>query len=65
MKKVSAKMVPRLLTDEQKQRRADVCSDLPVQLTNNFLLKIITGDATRNLTVPKDKVCLKGTNISI
>jgi hypothetical protein len=28
MRKVSAKMVPRILSDDQKQRRLDVCSDL-------------------------------------
>jgi hypothetical protein len=28
MRKVSAKMVPRILSDDQKQRWLDVCSDL-------------------------------------
>jgi hypothetical protein len=28
MRKVSAKMVPRILYDAQKQRQPDVCSDL-------------------------------------
>jgi histone-lysine N-methyltransferase SETMAR len=31
-KKVSAKMVPRLLTDDQKELRFDVCSDLQRRL---------------------------------
>jgi hypothetical protein len=46
MRKVSAKMVPRTLFDDQKQRRLDVCSDLSRQLTegNNFLDKVIKGD---------------------
>jgi hypothetical protein len=39
MRKVSAKMVPRILSDDQKQWRLDVCSDLSHQLVkeNNFL----------------------------
>jgi oligoribonuclease (3'-5' exoribonuclease) len=46
MKEVSAKMVPRILSDDQKQQRHDVCSDLSRQLTegNNFLDRVITGD---------------------
>jgi hypothetical protein len=36
VKRVSANIV-RLLTDELKQRRIDLCSDVPSQLTNNFL----------------------------
>jgi hypothetical protein len=39
MMKVSAKMVPRILSDVQKQRRLEVCSDFSRQLAlaNNFL----------------------------
>jgi hypothetical protein len=46
MIKVSAKMVPRILSDDQKQRRLDVCCDLSRQLAegNNFLDRVITGD---------------------
>jgi hypothetical protein len=46
MRKVSAKMVPRILSDDQKQLRLDVCSDLSCQLAegNNFLDTVITGD---------------------
>jgi histone-lysine N-methyltransferase SETMAR len=46
MRKVSAKMVPRILSDDQKQRRLDVCSDLSRQLAegNNFLDIVITRD---------------------
>jgi hypothetical protein len=38
MRKVSAKMAPRILSDDQKQRRLDVCSDLSRQLAegHNF-----------------------------
>jgi hypothetical protein len=46
MRKVSAKMVPRILSDDQKQRRLDVCSDLCRQLAegNNFSNRFNTGD---------------------
>jgi histone-lysine N-methyltransferase SETMAR len=46
MRKVSAKMVPRILSDEQKQQRLDVCSVLSHQLPeeNNVLDRVITGD---------------------
>jgi hypothetical protein len=46
MRKVSAKIVPRMLSDDQKQRWLDVCSDLPRQLAdgNNFLDRVIMGD---------------------
>jgi histone-lysine N-methyltransferase SETMAR len=45
MRKVSAKMVPRILSDDQKQQLLDVCSDLSRQLAkgNNFLDRVITG----------------------
>jgi hypothetical protein len=43
MRKVSAKLVPRILSDEQKQRRLDVCSDLSRQLAegNNFWIELL------------------------
>jgi histone-lysine N-methyltransferase SETMAR len=46
MRKVSAKMVPRILSDDQKQWWLDVCSDLSCQLAkeNNFLDRVITSD---------------------
>jgi histone-lysine N-methyltransferase SETMAR len=46
MRKVSAKTVPRILSNDQKQQRPDVCSDLSHQLAkgNNFLDRFITGD---------------------
>jgi histone-lysine N-methyltransferase SETMAR len=46
MRKVSAKMVPHILSDDQKQRRLDVCSDLSRQLAKgkNFLDGVISGD---------------------
>jgi hypothetical protein len=46
MRKVSAKMVPQILSDDQKQWRLDVCCDLSHQLAegNNFLDRVIMGD---------------------
>jgi histone-lysine N-methyltransferase SETMAR len=46
MRKVSAKMMPQILSDDQKKRRLGVCSDLSCQLAegNNFLDGVITGD---------------------
>jgi hypothetical protein len=45
MRKVSVKMVLRILSDDQKQRRLDVCSDRSRQSAkgNNFLDRVITG----------------------
>jgi histone-lysine N-methyltransferase SETMAR len=46
MRKVSAKMVPRILSHDRKKQRIDVCSDLSRQLAegNNFLDRVIMGD---------------------
>jgi hypothetical protein len=46
MRKVSAKMVPQILSVDQKQRQLYVCSDLSHQLAegNNFLDRGITVD---------------------
>ena len=46
MRKICAKMVPRLLTDDQKQRRVDACQDILQQLEANpeLLNNVITGD---------------------
>ena len=45
-RKICAKMVPRLLTDEQKERRVEVCQDILTQLETdpNLLGGTITGD---------------------
>jgi hypothetical protein len=42
MRKVSTKMVPRILSYDQKQRRLDVCSDLSRQLAegNKFWIEL-------------------------
>jgi hypothetical protein len=46
MRKVPAKMVPRIFSDGQKQGQLGVCSDLSLQLAkgNNFLDRVIMGD---------------------
>jgi histone-lysine N-methyltransferase SETMAR len=43
MRRLSAKFVPRLLTEEQKDNCVNVCRDLKVELRNdpNFLTKIV------------------------
>jgi len=48
MRRISAKFVPRLLTDDQKENRVEISQEF---LTNsngkeNFLKNIITGDET-------------------
>ena len=45
MCKVYAKMVPKDLTDEQKQRRVELCTDL-LEWQDDVLSRIITGDET-------------------
>jgi hypothetical protein len=47
MSGISAKFVPRLLSDDQKAHRVSICSELE-QTTDdpNFISNIITGDAT-------------------
>ena len=49
MRKVCAKMVPRLLNDDQKERRMQVCQDIieRLQTEPDLLRRIITGDETR------------------
>lgn len=46
MQKVCAKMVPRLLNDDQKGRRMQVCQDILERLETepDFLRRVITGD---------------------
>ena len=45
MRKVCAKMVPKELTEEQKQRRATICQDL-LERQDGILGRLITGDET-------------------
>ncbi|KAJ4431763.1 hypothetical protein ANN_20368 [Periplaneta americana] len=46
MRRVSAKFVPCLLTDDQRENRVRVCRDLKSEVQNdpNFLKRILTGD---------------------
>ena len=48
MKKICAKMVPKLLSEDQRARRVDVSRDILEQLEGNpeFLDDVITGDET-------------------
>ena len=45
MRKVRAEMVPKELTEEQKQRRVTVCQD-PLERQDDILGRVITGDET-------------------
>ena len=46
MKKICAKMVPRLLNEGQKERRVQVCQDILEQLETepNLVKRVVTGD---------------------
>ena len=48
MKRVSAKFVPQLLTEDQKNNRLNVCYDLREQVGNDsqILSNVVTGDET-------------------
>jgi len=48
MRRVSAKFVPRLLTDDQKENRVEISQELLANATGNenFLQKMVTGDET-------------------
>ena len=48
MRRVSAKFVPRLLTDDQKENRVEISQELLANAngSENFLKNIITGDET-------------------
>ena len=49
MRKVCARMVPRLLDDDQKERHLQVCQDIieRLQTEPDLLRKVISGDETR------------------
>ena len=46
MRKICAKMIPRLLNEEQKKRRVQVCQDILEQLEteHNLHKRVVTGD---------------------
>ena len=53
MRKICAKMIRRLLTDEQKEQRVEVCQDILTRLETdpNLLGRTITGDESWDLPV--------------
>ena len=48
MRKVCAKLVPKILSEDQKQRRVDFCKDMLEKIRDdpNILYQVITGDET-------------------
>ena len=48
MRKVCTKMVPRLLNDDQKEHRMQVCQDIieRLQTEPDLLCRVVTGDET-------------------
>jgi len=48
MQKISAKLVPKILTNEQKENRRNVCLDLLERIENDktFFKHVITGGET-------------------
>jgi DNA-binding Lrp family transcriptional regulator len=48
MRRVAAKFVPRLLSDDQKSQRLEVCEELKqrIEMEPHFMSRIITGDET-------------------
>jgi hypothetical protein len=59
--RIVAKFVPRLMQNEQKQHRLEVCTELQQQIQEdpNFLPKVVT-DSVRLLSLPKMKVKMTG-----
>ena len=60
MRKVCAKMVPKLLSDEQKERRKELCLDL-LQHTENEphllnLLPVTSAPSQRSSQCPKEPI---------
>ncbi|PNF14514.1 hypothetical protein B7P43_G15642 [Cryptotermes secundus] len=51
MRRIAVKFVPRLLQNEQKQHRLEVCRELQEQLQEdpNFLSKVVTGRDEENI----------------
>jgi len=54
MRKVCAKMVPKELTEEQRQRRVTICQDLS-KGQDDVLERVITGDKTWIYRYDSDK----------
>ena len=53
MRKVCAKMVPKLLSEDQKQQRVNVCQDIIERLEDDpdLLGRVITGDELVNIRI--------------
>jgi hypothetical protein len=64
MRRIAEKFVPRLLQNEQKQHRLEVCRRLQQQLQEdgNFLSQIVTG-SIRLLSLPQDENQVEGAKI--
>jgi len=58
MLKICAKPVPKILTNEQKENRRNVCLDLLERIENdkNFFKHVITGGFSNTILTPNDKV---------
>ena len=52
MRKVCATMVPKELTEKQKQRRVTICQDL-LERQDDILARVITGDGSTNTTLKR------------
>ena len=53
MRKVCAKMVPKELTEEQKQRRVTICQHL-LEWQGDILGRVITGDGSTNMILNRN-----------
>jgi hypothetical protein len=64
MKGLAAKFVPRILQNDQKQHRLEVCREHQQQLQEdpNFLSKVVTG-TIRLLSLPQDLFQVEGAKI--
>ena len=58
IQKICAKLVPKILTNEQKENRRNVCLDLLERIENdkNFFKHVITGGFSNTILTPNDKV---------
>ena len=62
MRKVCAKLVPKILSEDQKQRRVDFCKDMLEKIRDdpNILYQVITGDETwpsNTILKRRDRAC--------
>ena len=58
MRKVCAKMVPKVLSADQKERRKELCSELLQRIADEpDLLKSVITSTLWLLPIPKDQIC--------